>query len=262
MFYHLALGALVAAATVEASLENNLVYRSPSRRHPTLAVPLSHVWKRQTGEFFTPAEVDFTHGVASGDPYADSVILWTRLAPSKDSVASDLVPDGVVPIYNGTEGLAPSSKAACVEFKIATDLPMTNVVDQGRAYTTSDVDYTVKVRDLGYLIQVSMSANLAQFEANGLKSFTTYYYQFNVCDSEKKSPLGRTKTTPTKNQKVDRSIKLAVYSCANYRESQKFPPTEQPLMNISRGLLQRLRQPGPQRVGRLRPAPRRLHLRV
>lgn len=143
----LSLGAaLVAAASlVEASFDRNIAYRSPSRRHPSLAVPLSHVSKRQTGDVFSPDEVNFTHGVASGDPYADSVILWTRLAPTADSVASDLVPDGVVPIYDDPEGAKPSAKAACVEFKIATDSNLKNVADQGRAYTTSDVDYTVKV---------------------------------------------------------------------------------------------------------------------
>lgn len=145
MAYRLTLGALVAATVVEASFDRNLVYSSPSRRHPSLAVPLSHVSKRQTGDLFTAAEVNFTHGVASGDPYPDSVILWTRLAPTTQSVASDLVPEGVVPIYGDAQAAQPSSKAACVEFKIATDLPLTNVVDQGRAYTSSDVDYTVKV---------------------------------------------------------------------------------------------------------------------
>lgn len=145
MAYRLTLGALVAATVVEASFDRNLAYSSPSRRHPSLAVPLAHVSKRQTGGLFTAAEVNFTHGVASGDPYADSVILWTRLAPTTESVASDLVPEGVVPIYGDSQAAQPSSKAACVEFKIATDLPLTNVVDQGRAYTSSDVDYTVKV---------------------------------------------------------------------------------------------------------------------
>ncbi|KAH6640645.1 PhoD-like phosphatase-domain-containing protein [Chaetomium tenue] len=177
MLYRLGLGALVAASLVEASFERNLAYSSPSRRHPSLAVPLAHVNKRQTGDVYAPAEVNFTHGVASGDPYADSVILWTRLAPTTESVASDLVPGGVVPIYDDSEGAQPSSKAACVEFKIATDLPLSNVVDQGRAFTTSDVDYTVKA-----------------------------------------SPLGRTKTIPSKTQKVDRNINLAVYSCSNYPE--------------------------------------------
>jgi alkaline phosphatase D len=156
MLHRLSLGALVAASLVEASFDKNLAYSSPSRRHPSLAVPLSHVSKRQTGEIYTAAEVNFTHGVASGDPYADSVILWTRLAPTTESVASDLVPDGVVPIYGDTEGAKPSTKAACVEFKIATDEPLTNVVDQGRAYTTSDVDYTVKV-SLTHSLSVRMT---------------------------------------------------------------------------------------------------------
>ncbi|GAB1313402.1 hypothetical protein MFIFM68171_03612 [Madurella fahalii] len=200
MFYHLSLGILVAATVIEASFERNLAYTSPSRRHPSLAVPLAHISKRQTGDLFAPNEVNFTHGVASGDPYSDSVILWTRLSPTAENVASDLVPDGVVPIYENCEGARPSSKAACVEFKIATDLPLSNVIDQGRAYTTSDVDYTVK------------------FEASGLQPFTTYYYQFNVCGSSKTSPLGRTKTLPAKDQRVDRNVNLAVYSCSNYPE--------------------------------------------
>ncbi|KAK4118692.1 hypothetical protein N657DRAFT_627997 [Parathielavia appendiculata] len=200
MLCRVTLSGLVAASVVTASFDRNLAYSSPSRRHPSLAVPLAHVSKRQTGELFAPAEVNFTHGVASGDPYADSVILWTRLSPTVDSVASDLVPGGVAPIYDDAEGAQPSSKAACVEFKIATDQALTDVVDQGRAYTTSDVDYTVK------------------FEAGGLQPFTTYFYQFNVCDSDKVSPLGRTKTTPAKTQKVDQNIRLAVYSCSNYPE--------------------------------------------
>ncbi|NBV75866.1 MAG: hypothetical protein EBR59_07895, partial [Methylococcaceae bacterium] len=31
----------------------------------------------------TPAGLSFNHGVASGDPYADSVILWTRITPTQ-----------------------------------------------------------------------------------------------------------------------------------------------------------------------------------
>lgn len=138
--------ALLAASTVTASFHRNLAYTSPSRRHPDLAVPIDHVTKRQSGDLFAPSELNFTHGVASGDPYADSVILWTRLAPSANNTASEVVPGGVVPIYDDAEAEAPSTKAACVEFKIATDELLSNVIDQGLAYTTSDVDYTVKVR--------------------------------------------------------------------------------------------------------------------
>lgn len=136
--------ALALAGVVSASFENNLAYLSPSRRHASLAVPLAHVQKRQSGSLYTAAEVNFTHGIASGDPYANSVILWTRLSPTADNVASDIVPEGVVPIY-GDEGSPPSSRAACVEYRIGTDEALTNVVNSGRAYTSSEVDWTVKV---------------------------------------------------------------------------------------------------------------------
>ncbi|KAK4655794.1 hypothetical protein QC762_305530 [Podospora pseudocomata] len=191
--------ALSLAGVVSASFENNLAYLSPSRRHASLAVPLAHVQKRQSGSLYTAAEVNFTHGIASGDPYAHSVILWTRLSPTTDNVASDIVPEGVVPIY-GDEGAPPSSRAACVEYRIGTDEALTNVVNSGRAYTSSEVDWTVK------------------FEATNLQPFTTYFYRFNVCDSSKSSVVGRTKTIPTKDQTVPRNIKLAVYSCSNYPE--------------------------------------------
>ena len=55
-----------------------------------------------------------------------------------------------------------------------------------------------------------------QVEAAKLKPFTTYYYQFQVCNSDKKSPVGRTKTAPESDDEVDQ-INLAVYSCANFR---------------------------------------------
>lgn len=41
-------------------------------------------------------------------------------------------------------------------------------------------------------------------------------YQFNVCDSDVKSVVGRTKTIPAKGSKDVSNIKLAVFSCANY----------------------------------------------
>jgi alkaline phosphatase D len=128
------------------SHDNNLAYLSPSRRHPSLAVPISHVAKRQTDELWDAEELEFTHGVASGDPLSDSVIIWTRLAPSSNNTASDTVPHGVVPIYNHPDAEEPSEKSACVEFRVAADEQMNEIVDQGNAYTTSDVDYTVKVR--------------------------------------------------------------------------------------------------------------------
>lgn len=71
------------------------------------------------------------------------------------------------------------------------------MVTSGKAWTSSDLDYTVKV------------------EATGLQPFTRYYYQFAVCDSNRKSPVGRTKTAPHPDDAVT-EIGLAVYSCSNY----------------------------------------------
>jgi hypothetical protein len=48
-----------------------------------------------------------------------------------------------------------------------------------------------------------------------LKPYTTYYYQFNVCNSSNKSPVGRTKTTPHANDDITK-VSLAVFSCSNY----------------------------------------------
>ncbi len=64
----------------------------------------------------------FGHGVASGDPLADGIILWTRVTPSE---------------YKGTE--------AEVAWAIATDEAMTEVVDKGTVITNEDADFTVKV---------------------------------------------------------------------------------------------------------------------
>ena len=54
-----------------------------------------------------------------------------------------------------------------------------------------------------------------QVEASGLKAFTTYYYGFNICNSNNKSPVGRTKTSPAADDTVSQ-LALAVYSCSNY----------------------------------------------
>ncbi|EDU49515.1 phosphodiesterase/alkaline phosphatase phoD [Pyrenophora tritici-repentis Pt-1C-BFP] len=51
-------------------------------------------------------------------------------------------------------------------------------------------------------------------EAKNLTPFTQYYYQFNVCGSSNKSPLGRTKTSPDEYDEVSK-IGLAIFSCSN-----------------------------------------------
>jgi len=62
----------------------------------------------------------FYHGVASGDPLHDRVIIWTRVTPDDFSVP--------VP----------------VSYRMATDTAMNNVVAQGSMLTDASRDYTVK----------------------------------------------------------------------------------------------------------------------
>ncbi|ODH35366.1 hypothetical protein ACO22_02939 [Paracoccidioides brasiliensis] len=196
---------LAFAGIALASFAGNLNYRSPSHNHPGLGISIPKVLKRSDpAANYSPDDLQFTHGVASGDPYPNSVILWTRCAPSTDN-AKDPVSskDGgelydSVPIYGDNEGNAPVSKApVCLEYKVAEDKGFKTVADCGTVYTSSDVDYTVKV------------------EASHLKPFTTYYYKFNVCSSDKSSRVGRAKTSPTEHDEIS-EISLAVYSCTNF----------------------------------------------
>ena len=93
--------------------------------------------------------------------------------------------------------MKPSKAPICLEYKVASDKALSNIVDSGTVFTSSDVDYTVKI------------------EASGLAPFTEHYYQFQVCQSSIKSPLGRTKTTPLPSDQTSR-INLAIYSCSNF----------------------------------------------
>jgi alkaline phosphatase D len=156
---------LSLATTATASFVVNLNYRSPSHFHPGLGVSIRKVAARNTPDSaWNSSQLNFTHGVASGDPYDTSVILWTRAAPSMDDDRSNITVSGNVPLYSHeTEEYVKASKApVCVGYKVATDAAMTNCVDSGTAYTSSDIDYTVKV------------------EAKNLKAYTQYCEFFNV----------------------------------------------------------------------------------
>ncbi|XOV80549.1 MAG: alkaline phosphatase D family protein [Aestuariibacter sp.] len=89
-----------------------------------------------------PAPVSFSHGVASGDPLQDAVILWTRVTPSE----------------------ADFSGAVNVAWQLATDEQFSDIVTSGSANVSSDSDYTLKV------------------DAIGLLDNTTYYYRFSSGD--------------------------------------------------------------------------------
>ncbi|KAL6154328.1 hypothetical protein ACJQWK_01973 [Exserohilum turcicum] len=200
----LLLTAAPLASLVSASFDTNLNYHSPSRRHESLGIDIPKVTKRTLSKRsapWDPAQLKFTHGVASGDPYPDSVILWTRIAPSLEHDRSNVTVSGTAAFYNHeTEKyIAASPNPICVDYRVGTDGNFSVVVDEGKAYTTSDIDYTVKI------------------EAKNLEPFTQYYYQFSVCgSSSNKSPLGRTKTSPSEDDDVSK-VGLAVFSCSNWQ---------------------------------------------
>lgn len=142
--------AVLFASVATASWQANLNYASPSRRHLSLGIDVPKVTKRGLDtRAWDPAQLNFTHGVASGDPYSNSVILWTRVSPKIGNDESNVTVEGSVPLYShDTETyIKASSNPVCVEYQVGSDKNFSTVVDKGTAYTTSDIDYTVKVSD-------------------------------------------------------------------------------------------------------------------
>lgn len=86
-----------------------------------------------------PALEPFYHGVASGDPLEDRVIIWTRVTPG-----ASVNPGDDVLVY----------------WRVATDTGMANIVASGYTNTSDQRDYTVKV------------------DVIGLNAYTCYYYDF------------------------------------------------------------------------------------
>ncbi|WBB80766.1 alkaline phosphatase D family protein [Micromonospora sp. WMMD882] len=120
----------------------------------------------------------FRHGVASGDPLPDGVLLWTRVTPTDDAQPGS--------------GVGPDTQ---VSWQVATDPDFTTIVGQGVTPTGPARDHTVKV------------------EVGGLTPATTYWYRFGLAGTW--SPTGRTMTAPPVDATIDR-LRLGVVSCANW----------------------------------------------
>jgi len=71
-------------------------------------------------------EVKFLHGVASGDPLSDRIVLWTRVTPPAGHTAD-------IP----------------VQWEVATDAAFGTIVAKGQASATEAKDFTVKVDATG-----------------------------------------------------------------------------------------------------------------
>lgn len=147
----LILAAVAFSSLAIASFDGNLNYESPSKRHEGLGIDVPRVARRslvKRAAPWDPVKLNFTHGVASGDPYPHSVILWTRIAPSLESDRSNVTVSGYVPYYSHEteQYIKASPHPICIDYRVGTDANLAIVVDKGTAYTTSDIDFTVKVR--------------------------------------------------------------------------------------------------------------------
>lgn len=120
----------------------------------------------------------FLHGVASGDPLPDGVLLWTRVTPSADALPGS--------------GTGADTEVA---WEVAEDVGFTRVVARGATVSKAASDHTVKV------------------DVRGLRPATSYWYRFTAGGAV--SPAGRTRTAPATDAATP-GVRFGVVSCANW----------------------------------------------
>ncbi|MFI6206596.1 alkaline phosphatase D family protein [Streptomyces sp. NPDC051041] len=148
---------VVKAAAATAALTGPLAATVPAR---AAAVPV------------------FLHGVASGDPLPDGVLLWTRVTPAPEAIPGS--------------GLGPDTEVGWV---VARDRALTDVVAEGSVTATAASDHTVKA------------------DVRGLEPATDYWFRFTAGGAA--SPTGRTRTAPAADAAVP-NLRFGVVSCANW----------------------------------------------
>ena len=121
----------------------------------------------------------FTLGIASGDPDASGIVLWTRLAPRPFD------PDW------GMHGV----RRVPVRWRVAEDARMRHVVARGVALADEEWAHSVHV------------------EVKGLRPGREYHYQFEAAGHL--SARGRTKTAPADDADIG-ELSFATVSCQAY----------------------------------------------
>ncbi|HET9022364.1 MAG TPA: alkaline phosphatase D family protein [Ornithinibacter sp.] len=125
----------------------------------------------------------FGYGVASGDPTASSVILWTRATPPARAGE---------PVATPGSGLG---RPIPVRWQVSRDARFTRLAAHGTVKTSPDTDHTVKV------------------DVQGLDPYTRYYYRFQSLGEF--SEVGRTQTAGDVAGEVH-ALRLALVSCSNF----------------------------------------------
>ena len=159
---------------------------SPSRRRflVTSSLAAAAVWaSRAEGRVLRAPRYSadpFALGVASGEPTADGVVLWTRLAPKPLAI------DGGMP-----------QEAVEVAWEVSDDEAFNRIVRKGIVAATPDWAHTVHV------------------EVPGLEAGRGYSYRFRSGSAT--SPVGRTRTAPAAGATPER-VRFAFASCQNWEE--------------------------------------------
>ncbi|WP_433449665.1 alkaline phosphatase D family protein [Streptomyces sp. CA-142005] len=120
----------------------------------------------------------FLHGVASGDPLPDGVLLWTRVTPTPEAIPGS--------------GVGPDTEVGWV---VARDKAFTSIVAKGTVTATAASDHTVKA------------------DVRGLQPATDYWFRFSAGGTD--SPVARTRTAPAADATVS-SLRFGVVTCANW----------------------------------------------
>jgi alkaline phosphatase D len=124
----------------------------------------------------------FQLGIASGEPDASSVVLWTRLAPSPLNA-------------DGQGGMANTN--VTVDWQVSTTDTFSTLVASGSVTATYGAAHSVHV------------------VAGGLNPDSDYFYRFRA--QGHLSPVGRTRTAPAVGTN-GRDLVMAFTSCAHYEE--------------------------------------------
>ncbi|MFI1256721.1 alkaline phosphatase D family protein [Streptomyces netropsis] len=160
----------VAATTTAALLP--LATAPAAHARPAVPAPAAAPAAQAT------AATGFLHGVASGDPLPDGVLLWTRVTPAPEAVPGS--------------GLGPDVE---VRWQVAEDAAFARVVAHGTATASAATDHTVKA------------------DVRGLRPATGYHFRFTAGGVT--SPAARTRTAPAHGAATT-GVRFGVVSCANW----------------------------------------------
>ncbi|WP_328298167.1 alkaline phosphatase D family protein [Streptomyces sp. NBC_00435] len=167
-----------------SSVPESTIQSTPRRRSVVLAaaataalVPITALGA-EAARAATGTSPVFLHGVASGDPLPDGILLWTRVTPTAASVPGS--------------GAGP---AVPVGWELAEDKAFSRVVASGTVTASATSDHTVKA------------------DVRGLRPQTAYWYRFTAGGAT--SPVGRTRTAPAP-ETAPAGVRFGVVSCANW----------------------------------------------